>query len=96
MNEFGKRLKKIREEKGLTHAELGATVGSTISHFVVLASTWAAGGILALFIYGMGKNYELQENINYHLQEIDGKLNKQYQVLRLQGLFFVQFVCFIK
>lgn len=32
MNEFGKRLKKIREEKGLTHAELGAAVGSTKSH----------------------------------------------------------------
>lgn len=32
MNEFGKRLKKIREEKGLTHAELGAAIGSTKSH----------------------------------------------------------------
>lgn len=46
------------------------------TYFVVLVSTWVAGGILALFIYGVGKTYELQENINYHLQEIDDKLNK--------------------
>lgn len=32
MNEFGRRLKRIREEKGLTHQELGEAIGSTKSH----------------------------------------------------------------
>jgi hypothetical protein len=68
--------KKIEYDTNFMGEIVTEEIQDNVTYAIVLISTWVAGGILTLFIYGMGKIYELQENINYHLQEIDDKLNK--------------------
>lgn len=71
-----KQSKKI--EYGVDYFGKAVTeeVKDDITYFVVLVSTWVAGGILTLIIYGMGEVVRILGNVTYYLDKINNKLNK--------------------